>query len=411
MKAQNTDRTERMGVGIATTAFESLGFAFREQLASDYGIDALAELIDSEHPTGQLLGLQLKSGSSYFSECEKDGYVFRTDKKHVDYWEDHVLPVLICLCDVDAGIVYWQVVDNETVISTGKGYRIDVPRNQIIDASSKDALGNLLTPIVPANLYTIFKTDDMSHGLAKRYSFKVVLNGQLNKAEVAAIVRQVTNEGQGRRYHRNHIVEGTWGDSDAHVVWTFIYPSAEDYGRNNHICRSSWIHKDLDPKFRPLGMDGENVGDDIIVEWSTHYDFLAEHASTNTLSKEDYFAKVIPLIEELKALLTMIGDGLLDLTEEKVCEDAFLTSTETARTRIDEIYHEITDSGLAPFECDEMDIKLQSFLASMHNLWLFYSDRDQSVWDARGRLNQALQTRLRAQEGLQHLEYELSKVR
>lgn len=65
MKARNSERIERIRVGIALAAFESLDFAFREQSESDYGIDAHAELIESEQPTGRLLGLQLKSGPSY----------------------------------------------------------------------------------------------------------------------------------------------------------------------------------------------------------------------------------------------------------------------------------------------------------------------------------------------------------
>ena len=67
-------------------SFEALGFAFRPQYAEDYGIDAHAELIEAEHPTGRLLGIQLKSGPSYFTERQDDSYVFRADRTHVEYW-------------------------------------------------------------------------------------------------------------------------------------------------------------------------------------------------------------------------------------------------------------------------------------------------------------------------------------
>ena len=101
-------------------SFEALGFAFRPQYAEDYGIDAHAELIEAEHPTGRLLGIQLKSGPSYFTERQGDSYVFRADRTHVEYWTDHCLPVLVCLCDVDNRQIYWQVVNRQTAISTGK---------------------------------------------------------------------------------------------------------------------------------------------------------------------------------------------------------------------------------------------------------------------------------------------------
>ncbi|QDU80755.1 hypothetical protein Pla110_24880 [Polystyrenella longa] len=411
MKAQDSDRTERIGTGIAMAVFESLGFAFREQSESDYGIDAHAELIVTEKPTGQLLGLQLKSGPSYLSETCNDGYVFRTDKKHVDYWLKHALPVLICLGDVDTKTIYWQVVNSDTAVSTGKGFKFTVPTTQTIGPASKTALASLLTPVVATDRYTIFKTDDTSHGAAKRYSFEVVLNGSVSKAEVAAIVRQVTDEGQKRRYHRNHMVEGQWGDTDAYVVWTYIYPSAEDHSRRNHVCRSIWIHDSLAPEFRPMGFDGENVGDNIIVDWSDKYDFLTEHVSTHTLSKEAYFSEVLPRIYELKSALTTIEANLLALANSDSQETDFLAATEAERSRINEIYFEITDLPYAPFECRDMDTKLESFVAFLHNIWLFYSDEGRTSWDEQSRLEQSLQQRSYACETLRHLEYELSKAR
>ncbi len=411
MKAQDSDRTERIGVGIALAAFESLGFAFREQSESDYGIDAHAERIEAERPTGQLLGLQLKSGPSYLSEVCDDGYVFRTDKEHVEYWQNHALPVVICLCDIDTKTIYWQVVNAETAVSTGKGFKFTVPTAQTVATSSTNALNSFLTPVVATDRYTIFKTDDTSHGAAKRYSFEVVLNGSMSKAEVAAIVRQVTNEGQKRRYHRNHMVEGQWGDSDAHVVWTFIYPSAEDHNRRNHVCRSIWTHDGLEPEFRPMGFDGENVGDNIIVDWSDNYNFLAEHVSTNTLTKEDYFSEVLPRIEELKTALTAIETHLLALANGECAESAFLAATDAERAIINEIYFEITALPFAPFECRDMDTKLESFVAFLHNIWLFFSDDGRTKWDQQSRLEQSLQQRSYARETLQHLEYELSKAR
>ncbi len=131
---------------MAMDSFEALGFAFRPQSAEDYGIDAHAELIEAEHPTGRLLGIQLKSGPSYFTKREGDSYVFRADRTHVEYWTDHCLPVLVCLCDVDNRQIYWQVVNRQTAISTGKGYKFLIPMSQQVDSESAPTFTDLLTP-------------------------------------------------------------------------------------------------------------------------------------------------------------------------------------------------------------------------------------------------------------------------
>ncbi len=93
MKALPTDQVERRGVALAMDTFENMGFAFREQHQHDYGIDAHVELIDDQKPTGQLLALQIKAGSSYFSEATVEDYVYRPESKHVNYWLNHSLPV------------------------------------------------------------------------------------------------------------------------------------------------------------------------------------------------------------------------------------------------------------------------------------------------------------------------------
>jgi hypothetical protein len=411
LKAKTSGRTERRGVALAMSIFESLGFAFREQNESDFGIDAHAELIQSEQPTGQLLGIQLKSGANYLSKRADEAYIFRADQEHVEYWQNHSLPVVICLCDVDAQLIYWQVVNNETAISTRKGFKFRIPVRQKVDAQSLPKLRDLLTPIVSANRYTVFKTEDVSHGVAKRYSFEIVVNGSASKAEIASIVRQMTSEGAKRRYHRNHLVAGKWGDSDAHVVWTYIYASAEDHSRRNHICRSLWICDDLEESFRPSAFHGENIGDNIIVEWSSDYKFLADHFASHMLTKEDYLDQVLPIINELKDLLSKVEELLLTLSQDKISEQDFLSDTKQSRRRIDDIYFQISGMALAPFECHNMDTELMSFITDMHNVVLFFSDKGLQTWDEHGRIIQALQHRSSARKSLGNLEYEIKKIR
>ncbi|XCN71715.1 MAG: DUF4365 domain-containing protein [Candidatus Electrothrix aestuarii] len=411
MKAQKTDRTERRGIGIAMTAFETLDFAFREQSESDYGIDAHAELIRSEQPTGQLLGIQLKSGGSYLSERCDTGFVFRTDKDHVEYWLNHALPVLVCLCDVEAKNVYWQVVTNETAISTGKGYKFVVPSTQLIDSSSRELLRKWLTPTIPATRYTICEQSDISHAAARRYSFKIVINGGATKAEVAAMVRQVTNDGIKSKYSRNCIVDSL-SDLDAQVVYTFIYPTAEDYSRGAWICRSLWIDKNLVEEFRPVGFKGENVGDNIIVDWNDDYSEWSQVFSACIGSKEEYLSTILPMIDELKRLLQKVAVNLSKYKNNEINEEEFIVSTEEDLKRVYELYREGIDLPFAaPFECRDVNQKFQNLIAHLDNIRLHYAEESRHNWTKENRLWLSVKQCSWAQENLQHFEYELSKIR
>ena len=412
MKAPKSGQIALRGVGLAMEAFSALGFGFRVQHDPDYGVDAHAELLEDGRATGRLLAIQLKSGPSYFEESQGDSYVFRVDNQHVEYWLDHCLPVVMCLCDVDVREVYWQAVDAETATPTGKGFKILIPKSQKLDSNSEANLRNLLTPMVARNRYTVFEQSDVSHGRAKRYSFKVVINGSANKLEIASIVRQVTVDGAKRVYNRNHLAEGHWGDSEAQVVWTFIYPSAEDHARNNYICRSLWIHPDLPLKDRPFSQPGENIGDDIIVHWNKMHEELAHFDSSNASTKGEYLSRVPQLVEELSSLLTTVEAHLSELSRGSTSEESFLTKTERARARIVEIEDEVFHMPLAPFECNQVDRVFSGFVGYCSNIALFYSERGRKTWKGLKQRELLVTQELEAaRESLGRVESEISRVR
>ena len=410
LKAPDSSQTERQGVGIAIQKFEGIGFAFREQSPRDFGIDAHAELIEFGQPTGRILAIQLKTGFSYFSERGEDGFVFRTDQEHTAYWLNHSLPVLICLCDVDKGVIYWQAVNTETAISTGKGYKFIVTRNQRVDGQSRSTFHDILTPVITGSRYTIFAEEDQSHSAAKRYSCHVVLNGTLSKVEIAAVVRQLTRDGVKKSYHRNHLIEARWGDSDAHVVWTFIYPSAEDYANRNFFCRSCWISDTLPKDSRPLEFEGENVGGNIIVDWNLNYSTFAELGATSMATKEEYFSRVILLAQNLEPLLSSVEQRLGSLLSGELTENTFLSDTESTRSLIRTTCLEIEDIPSAPFECKEMDQKLRELAACLDNIVLLYSIKGMKTWNEHSRLQQSLRNASAARRNLQHFRYEMEKV-
>jgi hypothetical protein len=127
-----SDRVNRRGVNLVESQALDLEWIFREQVISDQGIDAHVEKAPAENGTGRLLAIQIKSGSSYFREQTDNGWAFRFDTKKAALWLGHALPVLVVLVDVDGGIAYWQRISNDTVISTGKGLKVEVPRSQTL---------------------------------------------------------------------------------------------------------------------------------------------------------------------------------------------------------------------------------------------------------------------------------------
>lgn len=141
MKRLPSARTGSIGVTRTRLAIEEeLGWLFREQPTEDYGIDAHAEIVDGDRVLGRLLALQIKSGANWFDEPAPDGWWFRPKPEHVSYWTSHSLPVVVVLHDEAAKCCFWQIVNSDTLVSTGKGWKLLVPTAHVLDSTSADAL-------------------------------------------------------------------------------------------------------------------------------------------------------------------------------------------------------------------------------------------------------------------------------
>jgi hypothetical protein len=107
--------TERIGLGAAEMEFSRWGWIFREQTVADHGIDALLEPCTNGAASGKLIALQIKAGISYFREPVNNGWIYRGKKKHLQYWLQHCLPVILIMHNPDSGLSYWAHITEQAV--------------------------------------------------------------------------------------------------------------------------------------------------------------------------------------------------------------------------------------------------------------------------------------------------------
>ena len=119
-----------------------MGWIFREQTNSDYGVDAHVELVENDLVTGKLIAIQIKGGPYYFRDWSESAqcWTFRSDLDHLRYWLGHVLPVVVVIADPETQKAYWQVVAERTARETEKGFALSIPLDQPFDASACDDL-------------------------------------------------------------------------------------------------------------------------------------------------------------------------------------------------------------------------------------------------------------------------------
>ena len=136
----------RIGVyGVGKIIEQELKWFFREQETEDYGIDAQIEICDDGGPTGKLIALQIKCGKSYFQEKTSTGYVYRGVLKHLKYWLNHDLPVVLVLYDHEQDKAVWTYVDNTKITLCEKTWSIEIPMVAALDAGSASELESIIT--------------------------------------------------------------------------------------------------------------------------------------------------------------------------------------------------------------------------------------------------------------------------
>ncbi len=275
---------ERRGVNAVEAVFlNDFKWIFREQAVSDFGIDAQAEVVEFDKPTGKLMALQIKTGASYFRK-HGDDFIFYGEQRHLDYWLGHSLPVFLILHDPDRSLTLWQKIDLHLVKITDKGWSIVVPAANVLSAASKEAFATAL----PNDLSSI-----------RRYRMAMdldIMKLLADKAEVYFEIEHWTNKSLGMRGIAVMYDEYEKDPPDFEIDW--MYPT--------------WNHQTLMAYWFPW-LDYEHIEtrETAIIE----IDIIVLHVRVNDLGKgyialEDFFANGRPVPDDDDIPVLYTGDPL-----------------------------------------------------------------------------------------------------
>lgn len=136
--------TGEMGEALVHIGLARLKFVFHPLEKRDRGIDAVIETVDDdERTTGRYIAAQIKGGESWFDHETEEGFVFYEDREHLDFWLSNSLPVVVLVGDPRSELVYWAAVTPNSVELTERKWKLLIPRNQILNQSSKQKLVDL----------------------------------------------------------------------------------------------------------------------------------------------------------------------------------------------------------------------------------------------------------------------------
>lgn len=280
--------TERVGVSaiehIFTSKFE---WIFREQPISDMGIDAHIEIVNDGQATGQLIGLQIKTGGSYWKEHSEGNFVYYIDDEHYSYWLSHSLPVFIVIHHPEKEITLWQHVNENNVQKLDKSWKLTIPKeNQL-----KPEFKSYFESVTPSGEYAKKELQLKIHYPLMR----AIKSGKSVVLETNEWLHKSMNKGTIK------IFISSESNENEKFEWPF-YSTLPIDKMVNHFF--PWFSISIDTEWYASKFDEASVGFmyNVLPEihpWIIHWDEYAEYRLTLSLTElGESFLKVHEFLNE-----------------------------------------------------------------------------------------------------------------
>lgn len=132
---------------VSTVVNDDFRWIFRKvEQDQDYGIDAYADVVTEDGlVTGQGFAFQIKYGDSYFANETDVATTYYGEQKHLNFYHNSPVPVILVV-GRPGGLLYWVQFNVDETDRTPTGWKLDIPKGNILDAKAKDALLAIVGP-------------------------------------------------------------------------------------------------------------------------------------------------------------------------------------------------------------------------------------------------------------------------
>lgn len=116
----------------------------RNALEHDYGIDGYIDHVsDSLEVTGLSLAVQIKTDAGFFSTLKDGHYAFDGDSKHLNYYLNSPVPVVIVVVHPETQEARWVLFDARATVRRGSNYKLYIPEANRFDESARPQIRSI----------------------------------------------------------------------------------------------------------------------------------------------------------------------------------------------------------------------------------------------------------------------------
>ena len=227
---------------------------------------------------------------------------------------------------------------------------------------------------------------------------------------IRTIIQKATEELKDSNYHRSEELKEKWGGIPAHVVWLYIAYDLNDLQIPNWICRSCWIDPSLPENKRPHGLNGNEKVGDIEVLWNDDYKLDNKFFKRHFGTKEEVLGNIRPILNEMMKLAKQAIEYFEEYRGRNISEEEFISKMQKMESRVTELYLGSGNIPMPPEDCKDYYQACQNIFATIHNMFIYYSERGLETWPKRNRDLLMQDDKKRFHEGMEKIYIEESKI-
>ncbi|WP_269848636.1 hypothetical protein [Methanosarcina horonobensis] len=218
--------------------------------------------------------------------------------------------------------------------------------------------------------YDTITEEDVSFGLARRYSTNVLINKDYPKCEIKDALGE--------------IVFSLKANND--VIWIFAYNKLDDISNVNWFCRSYWVSPDLDQEWRPMRIKSNDGIEDIEIEWNNEYEKYREFYKSHSGTKSEIIKWSDTLLEQVVPIAKTAIEKFIQFQSSEIDDEEFLEHMHKNRKTVQELYLQSGKRKYPPYECREYIQKFDNIFAIVDNIFLFHSKENMDTWPEKTRI-------------------------
>jgi tetratricopeptide (TPR) repeat protein len=158
---------DRIAINYLEKVVISLEWMWREQPLLDRGIDGHIEICEKGKPTGKLIAVQSKGGESYFYRSRDENLTLSLKLKHLSYWNEFALPVIVIGYLPSEQVSYWVYIQeymdrNPDLLNLKQDtVSVPIPSTNLFNIESKQLLFSICDAYIERTVRLVFENRNL----------------------------------------------------------------------------------------------------------------------------------------------------------------------------------------------------------------------------------------------------------